>query len=166
VAYVRSLPVFAERAGYDIDSLIEDLIDNVKAHVTSNLVVVPILRTFNVLLEGDALSRLSDDPRGIKRPAFPQNLRMRYLIFSTQLTAITFNHNKERRSPQEHSESAGVHEDVRYCPLPLTLTLRPSVSPSVVHLLPFPPLFNICVPKLVEFLAHEFPSVTTSRLSV
>ena len=67
MAYVRSLLATADQTGYDVNTLVEDLNDKIRAQVTSNLVVVPILQTFNVLLAGDALYRLSDDSRGIKR---------------------------------------------------------------------------------------------------
>jgi Tubulin folding cofactor D C terminal len=105
VAYASSLPASADQIGCDVNSLVEDLIDKVNAHVTSNSVVIPILQTFNVLLEGDALSQLSDDSRGIRRPVFPQIRLMHHPIFFTvQFTTITFDLNKECWSAEKHSK--------------------------------------------------------------
>jgi hypothetical protein len=161
VTYVRSLPVSPGQAGYDINSLVDDLVSNLKAHVTSNVVVVPILQTFNLLLEGDALHQLSDDPRGIERSVLSKN-RIYCLNFAMQFTAITFNRDKECREAQKHSKNTGVYEDVR-CPLlSLELFLVTNISSSIIHLLSFQPLFELCVLRLTDFLAHEFPSVNIS----
>ncbi|KAI6129812.1 TBCD protein [Pisolithus croceorrhizus] len=53
-AYVRTLPVSSDRDGYSQASLARDLIEYGLKHLTSNNVVVPVLQTFNMLLEGDA----------------------------------------------------------------------------------------------------------------
>lgn len=123
VAYVRSLPASADQTVYDVNSLVEDLVDKVKSHITSNSVVVPILQTFNVLLEGDALSRLSDNTRGITS--------------LQQLLSIVTRNVARLKSIPRMLQSMKI----------------------VVQLLPFSPLFTICVRILVEFLAHEFPSI-------
>jgi len=87
------------------------------------LIVVPILQTFNVLLAGDALNRLSDDSRGIKS-------------LQQLLSIVTRNVARLKSIPR-------ILESMKI----------------VVHLLSFQPLFNTCVQSLVEFLAHDFPSI-------
>lgn len=67
VGYARSLPVSAPGATYDLTSLVDDLIDYARLHITSNTVVVPVFQTFNVLLEADVLGALSGHPEGVKR---------------------------------------------------------------------------------------------------
>ncbi|PSR74806.1 hypothetical protein PHLCEN_2v9520 [Hermanssonia centrifuga] len=43
-----------------------DLLTQAKRNLASNNVVIPVLQTFNVLLEGDAFEDLGDDPGGLK----------------------------------------------------------------------------------------------------
>lgn len=63
-AYVRALPVSSDRNGYSQASLARDLIEHAMKHMTSNNVVVPVLQTFNMLLEGDAVARLPESGTG------------------------------------------------------------------------------------------------------
>ncbi|KAI5983473.1 armadillo-type protein [Pisolithus albus] len=63
-AYVRELPVSSDRNGYSQASLARDLIEHAMKHMTSNNVVVPVLQTFNMLLEGDAIARLPESGTG------------------------------------------------------------------------------------------------------
>ncbi|KAI6114406.1 TBCD protein [Pisolithus sp. B1] len=63
-AYVRTLPVSSDRDGYSQASLARDLIEYGLKHLTSNNVVVPVLQTFNMLLEGDAVPRLPESGTG------------------------------------------------------------------------------------------------------
>ncbi|RDB18014.1 Tubulin-specific chaperone D [Hypsizygus marmoreus] len=65
ISYVKSLPLTSEGVEYNVSTLVEDLIAHAKSQITSNSVVVPVLQTFNVLLEGDALMRLAANSRGI-----------------------------------------------------------------------------------------------------
>ncbi|KAI6030933.1 TBCD protein [Pisolithus orientalis] len=55
-AYVRTLPVSSDRGEFSQASLAGDLIEYALKHITSNNVVVPVLQTFNMLLEADALT--------------------------------------------------------------------------------------------------------------
>ncbi|KAI6166541.1 TBCD protein [Pisolithus thermaeus] len=64
-AYVRTLPVSSDRDGYSQASLARDLIEYGLKHLTSNNVVVPVLQTFNMLLEGDAVAQLPESGTGI-----------------------------------------------------------------------------------------------------
>lgn len=123
VSYVRSLPVSTNGGSYDITILVEDLIENIEKSITSNAVVVPVLQTFNALLEADALNGLSGDSRGIN------NLQHLLLILTRNITRF--------KSIPRILESMKI----------------------VVHFLVFSPLFDICVPRLVEFLTHRYPSV-------
>ena len=67
MAYARSLPLRASADAYNLSSLIDDLINNAKAHLANNAIFVPVLQTFKVLLEADVLEELSRDPEGIKK---------------------------------------------------------------------------------------------------
>ncbi|KAJ6559228.1 TBCD protein [Mycena vulgaris] len=66
VEYCRSLPLTADAAetGYSLVGLARDLLGHARANFTSNGVVVPVLQTFNVLLEADALRRLPENSQG------------------------------------------------------------------------------------------------------
>ncbi|KAJ6508836.1 TBCD protein [Mycena sanguinolenta] len=59
-----SAEVEEAKLGYNLVTLVQDLLAHARANLTSNAVVVPVLQTFNVLLEADALRRLSEDPKG------------------------------------------------------------------------------------------------------
>lgn len=65
MSYVRSLPV--SNGGYDLPTFLEDLVQYAKTNSAANAIVIPVYQTFNVLLEGDALSKVSDDERCIIR---------------------------------------------------------------------------------------------------
>ncbi|KLO11459.1 TBCD protein [Schizopora paradoxa] len=65
VDYANSLPVSrSSNSPYDLLSLAVDVLSDAKKSPSSNIVVVPILQTFNVLLEAEALSRLNDGASG------------------------------------------------------------------------------------------------------
>lgn len=68
VSYTHQLPVKSrDPSGYDQVTLVDDLVAHAKSHVTSNAVVIPVLQTFNILIEANALDRLSDDNEGVRR---------------------------------------------------------------------------------------------------
>ena len=50
---------------YSLPSLIQDLADHAKAHLNTNAIIVPVLQTFNCLLEADTLQRLSRHPNNL-----------------------------------------------------------------------------------------------------
>ncbi|ESK95003.1 tubulin folding cofactor d [Moniliophthora roreri MCA 2997] len=61
VSFVRSLPVqSAKPSNYDIVTFIKDLFEYAKSNITSNVVVIPVLQVFNILLEGDAFGTASN----------------------------------------------------------------------------------------------------------
>ncbi|KAH8104609.1 TBCD protein [Cristinia sonorae] len=63
VNYAKSLPTEeAQDTPYSIQHLAEDLINHCSQKLASNSVVIPVLQTFNVLLEGDAFDAIQDDP--------------------------------------------------------------------------------------------------------
>ncbi|KIN99611.1 hypothetical protein M404DRAFT_16471 [Pisolithus tinctorius Marx 270] len=63
-AYVRTLPVSSDRGEFSQASLAGDLIEYALKHITSNNVVVPVLQTFNMLLEADAVAQLPESATG------------------------------------------------------------------------------------------------------
>jgi tubulin-specific chaperone D len=65
VFYARSLPAKSSGTGYTLPGLVNDLLDHARSQMSSNTTVIPVLQTFNVLLEGDVLGRLSEDAEGI-----------------------------------------------------------------------------------------------------
>ncbi|KAK0201710.1 tubulin folding cofactor D C terminal-domain-containing protein [Desarmillaria ectypa] len=65
-AYAQSLPASGQTDAYDLVTFANGLIKYAKANLGSNNIVVPVLQTFNVLLEAGALERLSSDDSGIK----------------------------------------------------------------------------------------------------
>ncbi|KAG6918758.1 hypothetical protein DXG01_011949 [Tephrocybe rancida] len=65
VSYTRSLPIVNEDGGYDLNTLVNDLIAQAKSNLASNATVIPVLQTFNILLEGGALTTLSGDAHGL-----------------------------------------------------------------------------------------------------
>lgn len=67
VAYAQTLPVHSADSEYDLCGLASDLLVQVKGNLGSNNTVIPVLQTFNVLLEADALEPLFDDAEGLKR---------------------------------------------------------------------------------------------------
>ncbi|KAJ7780620.1 TBCD protein [Mycena maculata] len=65
VEYSGGLPLAADpEMGYSLAGLASDLIGHARANLSANSVVVPVLQTFNVLLEADALRRLPEDSQG------------------------------------------------------------------------------------------------------
>jgi hypothetical protein len=66
VSYARSLPLTRE-SGYDLCQLVNGLLDYAESHMNSNVVVVPVLQTFNALLIADVLTHLPDLDAGLKR---------------------------------------------------------------------------------------------------
>ncbi|KAK7048329.1 TFCD-C domain-containing protein [Favolaschia claudopus] len=75
VEYSNSLPLAAnegaedpergtENLGFNLVALTQHLLAHAQVNLSLNSVVVPVLQTFNVLLEADALRRLPEDQRG------------------------------------------------------------------------------------------------------
>lgn len=67
MAYAQGLPVNDESAAYDSSRLAADLLALAKRNLASNNIVIPVLQTFNVLLDTDAFEELDQDPEGLKR---------------------------------------------------------------------------------------------------
>ena len=66
VAWALEIPVTAsEPDRYDLRGLAQDLLAQALTNVGSNNVVVPVLQTFNVLLEADVFEKLPQDPQGL-----------------------------------------------------------------------------------------------------
>lgn len=64
VSFAQGLPLSAGDSGYSLSEMCDDLIECAQGTTTSNAVVVPILQTFNMLLEADVLSHLSSVDSG------------------------------------------------------------------------------------------------------
>ncbi|KAG2129100.1 TBCD protein [Suillus clintonianus] len=64
VSFAQGLPLSPGDSGYSLFELCDDLIECAQGRATSNAVVVPILQTFNMLLEADVLSHLSSVDNG------------------------------------------------------------------------------------------------------
>ncbi|KAG1751240.1 TBCD protein [Suillus lakei] len=72
VSFAQGLPLSPCDSGYSLFELCDDLIECAQGRTTSNAVVVPVLQTFNMLLEADVLSHLSNVDNGpSKSPSFP-----------------------------------------------------------------------------------------------
>ncbi|KAG6877463.1 hypothetical protein C0993_007080 [Termitomyces sp. T159_Od127] len=67
ISYVKLLPITSEDQGYDLHTLVEELTARAQSNLTSNTIVLPVLQTFNILLEGDALNKIFDDLMGSRR---------------------------------------------------------------------------------------------------
>lgn len=65
-AYARSLPASGTTDAYDLVTFAKDLIKYAQANLNSNNIIIPVLQTFNVLLEAGALEKLSSDDSGIR----------------------------------------------------------------------------------------------------
>ena len=59
-----------ENDRYDLRGLSRDLLSQALKNSASNNVVVPVLQTFNVLLEADVFEELQHDPEGLKTYVF------------------------------------------------------------------------------------------------
>jgi hypothetical protein len=67
VTYAKKLPADASDGGYYLQALVEDLVAEAKANLSSNTKVIPVLQALNALLEADVLERLCDSEVGIQR---------------------------------------------------------------------------------------------------
>jgi hypothetical protein len=66
--YVLDLPVNSQVNGkYSVMSLIDDLLRKGEAKQALNAVLIPVLQVLLVLIEGDGLSRLSEDEEAVPR---------------------------------------------------------------------------------------------------
>ncbi|KAF9241181.1 tubulin folding cofactor D C terminal-domain-containing protein [Melanogaster broomeanus] len=63
-AYTQTLPLVASEPEYSLSGFAGDLVDWAQSNITSNNVVVPVLQTFNLLLESEVLTRLPESERG------------------------------------------------------------------------------------------------------
>ena len=68
VKFALALPLLKDQTStYSVSELVVDLIDYAKSNMTSNAIVVPVFRTFNVLLEADVLRQLPNEVTGLPR---------------------------------------------------------------------------------------------------
>ncbi|KAH9997907.1 TBCD protein [Russula vinacea] len=124
VTYAKGLPADASDGGsYYLQALVEDLISEAKADLSSNTKVIPVLQALNALLEADVLERLCDSEVGIQS--------------AHALLSIT---------SRGVSRLKSVHR-IQEC------------MKTVVNLLVLPQLLDSCIPRLVDFLTHEYPTI-------
>ena len=68
VKFAQGLPLVKDQTStYSLSELVVDLIDYAKSNMTANAIIVPIFRTFNVLLEADVLRKLPNEVSGLQR---------------------------------------------------------------------------------------------------
>ena len=68
VKFAQDLPLVNNSTStYSLSELVVDLIDHAKSNMTSNAIVVPVFRTFSILLEADVLSQLPNEASGLRR---------------------------------------------------------------------------------------------------
>jgi hypothetical protein len=68
VTYANKLPADASDGGhYSLQALVEYLVAEAKANLSSNPKVIPVLQALNALLEADVLERLCDSEAGTRR---------------------------------------------------------------------------------------------------
>lgn len=64
-SYTKTLPLTAtSETEYSLSEFANDLIDLAQSNPTSNNIIIPVLQTFNMLFEEDALVSLSESERG------------------------------------------------------------------------------------------------------
>ncbi|TFK86795.1 ARM repeat-containing protein [Polyporus arcularius HHB13444] len=67
VEWASEMPVVTDEPDrYDLRSFAQDLLAQAMTKISSNNVVMPVLQTFNVLLEADVFENLPQDPEGMK----------------------------------------------------------------------------------------------------
>lgn len=80
--YSKVLPLAVDpEVGYSLAGLTSDLLGHARANLSINSVVIPVLQTFNVLLEAGALRRLPEDFQGENRSA-AQELHLVFPLIS------------------------------------------------------------------------------------
>lgn len=124
VTYANKLPADASDGGhYNLQALVDYLIAEAKANLSSNSKVIPVLQALNALLEADVLERLCDSEAGT------QSARALLLIASRDVPRLKSVHR--------------IQECMR----------------TVVNLLALPQLSDSCIPRLADFLAHQYPTI-------
>jgi hypothetical protein len=109
--------------GYYLQALVDDLIAEAKANLSSNTKVIPVVQALNALLEADVLENLCDREVGI------QSAHALLSIVSRGVSRIKSVHR--------------IQECMR----------------TVVNLLVLPQLVDSCIPRLVDFLTHQYPTI-------
>jgi hypothetical protein len=163
VDYAQALPITSsEPSGYDLVTFVGDLVAHAKSHLTQNAIVIPVLQTFNILIGGDALDRLSEDSKGLQRLVYnsegnemPLNPLLQPPRSSCYCTAKCCPSEKCREDPRVYEI---VSSSILFGCGSLIWYSR------VVNLLSFTRLSSVCVPRLLDFLAHPFPKVIHSAI--
>lgn len=140
---------------YSLVELCDDLIECAQGRAASNTVVVPVLQTFNMFLEADVLSRLSEVDQGSSRSAsfvfHPYNLTTPYRL--EKLLSIATRNVSRLKNVQRINESMKMW--VPY--------VRDSILTekrcSAVNLLAVPAVSTSSSERIIDFLSHPYPKV-------
>jgi hypothetical protein len=130
--------------------------------LSSNTNVIPVLQALNALLEADALERLCYNEDGLKR--LDERLVPYWDSSDGQCSAQALLSIVSRGVSRLRSVHR-IQECMRTCvPYIEHITFVRLIAPrtpfsSVVNLLALPQLSGSCVPHLVDFLTHKYPTV-------
>jgi len=64
--YAKSIPVVNDN-GYTLVDLVNDIMGTANRNLASNTIVIPVLQTFKILLEAEALENLANTKKGKER---------------------------------------------------------------------------------------------------
>ena len=160
VTYAKKLPVDASNGGsYNLQTLVADLIAEAKSNLSSNTKVIPVLQALNSLLEADALERLCDSEDGIKRRdevSLPHCKQSDVWRSARALLSISSRGVSRLKSVQRIQECMKACVQ---CIAHVCMIVTMSIYFSVVNLLALPQISDSCIPRLVDFLTHQYPTV-------
>jgi phosphoenolpyruvate carboxylase len=100
-------------SNYSLVELCDDLIECTQGRTTSNAVVVPVLQMFNMLLEADVLSRLSEADDGLLKLVYVHVFLARS-DRALQTGKIIAHCDEKCLTIEKCTASAGVHENVGF----------------------------------------------------
>ena len=168
VTYAKKLPGDGNGGGgYTLQGLVTDLIAGAKSNLSSNTNVIPVLQALNALLEADALERLCYSEDGLKRldersvPHWDSSDGQ-----SSAQALLSIVSRGVSRLKSVHRIQECMRTCVPYIELVAFVCLIAPRTPffSVVNLLALPQLSGSCIPHLVDFLTHQYPTVSCPLL--
>ncbi|KAJ3566930.1 hypothetical protein NP233_g6689 [Leucocoprinus birnbaumii] len=139
-AYAKSLPATDEN-GYSLVGLVNDIMDIAKKNPSSNAVVIPVLQTFTILLEAEALTALADCSEGMES-------------FSALLDLAARN-VKRLKSIQRIQESMKMSVSSILTLIETSLT----VLYRTVNLMGARAVSKAAISRLDDFLVHPYPRI-------
>ena len=119
VKFAQSLPVVKDQTStYTLSELVVDLIDHAKSNMTANAIVVPVFRTFNVLLEADVLRELPNEVSGLSRCVTWEIGILQPYTEILQFNLVATYVFKKYWSAEKCTKDTRSYEDVRFFLLP------------------------------------------------